>query len=534
MTSGQDSISVRPMIADEDWHALASVLAPTGQSGPMANLLRQLRSAGIRSIVVENDYLDRDFSEEYTAFYAKLFRPHRRHARRMHFFRADVSDVVSRDDAAEVVEGLEAVQDAGHYAGFLIWRPMSEAPIGRSVLDILEGRPNFHSSLQVKATYETHLLGARLSVSGVPFMQQDGQFTACGQSALWVVGRHFNAKHGGAWLSPAGIAEAAFHAHDVTNASSLPGGSRGLSLPNMIAVLREMGLQPLLIHKQEKGGEWVWPGPLPPAAIIMHYLDSGLPVLLGIEKKNGDFHVATAVGTAFRQVGGDELGRRSLSYADFFPFLLVNDDQSGINRWMPVTKPSSPSHDETDFNLEEDVFFALMPLPQRVFVTAERAEVHSFGTIDEFYKDWPKFRSGLLRDQATVAAGDEVSRALGTQAVVVRTYLRQGWKYKRWIARSCAHPVLKARALRHELPRFVWVTEFALRPDFNRLRPEERKIFGHVVYDATAAGQVRNPLLMHVPGAVYLWKQVADDFYAHAIPEAVTLESDVKYTARHR
>ncbi|MGJ5208135.1 hypothetical protein [Bradyrhizobium sp. HKCCYLR20261] len=532
MASGEDSISVRKMDSEDDWRALVSALAPVDPPDPMSNILRHLKAGGIKSIVVENDYLDRDFSEEYTVFYAKLFRPHRRHARRMHFFRSDVSEIIAQEDAADIVTGLEAEQAAGNYAGFLIWRPMSEAPIGRLVLDVLNSWPGFHESLQVSATYDTHLLGARLSVSGIPFMEQDEQFTACGQAALWVVGRHFHAKHGGAWLSRAGIAEAAFDSHDVNSASSLPGGSGGLGLSNMIAVLRKMGLQPLLFHKRERNGEMVWPQS--PASIIIHYLDSGLPVLLGVHKGGDDYHVVTAVGTAFRELEQTRLDAAGLSYADFFPFLLVNDDKRGINRRMPTGSNSSEgSSEETDYDLEKDVFFALMPIPQRVFVTAEHAETYSFDTVAGFYKDWPAFRTGL-QDQATAAAGDAVAEALSSRQVLVRTYLRQGWKYKRWIAGSGAHTVLKARALRHELPRLVWVTEFAHRPDFNHLDPAQRRIFGHVVYDATAAGQVRNPLLMHVPGAVYVWKQIRDEYYGRAEPDVFRLDSDLKYVGRYR
>ncbi len=539
MTGSDESILVRKMESQADWDDLEKVLDPVRKTDAVFNTVRQLRDAGIKSIVIENDYLDRDFSEEYTAFYAKLFRRHRRHARRMHFFTSDVSQIVAEADAAKLIGELEREQREGHYAGFLVWRPMAEAPIGRAVLSVFKSWPEMHGFLQVRATYETHLLGARLSVSGVPFMQQDKQFTACSQVSLWAVGRHFSAKHGGAWISPAKIAATAFEAHDVPSASSLPAGSRGLTLSNMVAALRRMDLQPVLHHKRElPGGKLEWPAPLVPAAIVARYVESGLPVLLGLHDLEGteDFHVVVVTGTAFRELENCET-RSQLTIADFIPFFLVQDDRLGTNRWMPAKKGNSQgAWDETPYNLEDNVSFILAPLPQKVFVTAELAERYSLDIVEQFYmEDWASHRTGVLKDDdKVIAAGDAVAAALKAETIVARTYLRPGWKYKKWLTESQAHNDLKLRVVHHELPRLVWVTELGLASDVNHMLPSDRRIFGHVVYDATAAGQVRQPLLMHLPGMLYIWEQSAGEFYVRADHRGIPLRGDVGYAPRFR
>lgn len=60
------------------------------------NTLRHLRVLDSRSYVVEDPYIDRDYSTDYAQFYARTFRLHQRHCKRIHFFSQDISQVLRR------------------------------------------------------------------------------------------------------------------------------------------------------------------------------------------------------------------------------------------------------------------------------------------------------------------------------------------------------------------------------------------------------------------------------------------------------
>lgn len=70
---------------DEDWTKLCSQLT-SSNSTAFRNVLLYLRQMGAKSAVVENDYLDRDFTAEFSAFYAHVFKRHRKICKRVLFF----------------------------------------------------------------------------------------------------------------------------------------------------------------------------------------------------------------------------------------------------------------------------------------------------------------------------------------------------------------------------------------------------------------------------------------------------------------
>lgn len=198
--------------------------------------------------MLETDYLDRDYTQEtqeYSAFYSKQFRRYRRHAKRIHFFAIEPSDFSDEMPSADLRKLLEAASTAGAYIGFLVLRPVEEGPICRAVLSVTRTSEELAENTQTAAKFEAHVCGATLSVSAMPFMQQDARLSACAQACIWMCGRQFEAGHSGPWVSTVAITEAASKPTDSILASSLPAGAGGLSLDNTLRALRFMERQPL-------------------------------------------------------------------------------------------------------------------------------------------------------------------------------------------------------------------------------------------------------------------------------------------------
>jgi hypothetical protein len=123
---------------------------------------------------------------------------------------------------------------------------------------------------------------------------------------------------------------------------------------------------------------------------------------------------------------------------------------------------------------------------------------------------------------------------LARNQVIVRTYLTMGWKYKARLHDLAMSTTLRSRVAVHELPRMVWVTEFALLEDINHLDPAERRIFGHCVTDATATGPTQSPLIVHAPGFLWLTRHEDPAFYAESKEALYPLANDTLYRPRLR
>ena len=153
-----------------DWTSLEQVLGD-GHPGVVLNTIRHLKILGAKSYVLEEPYIDRDYSADYLEFYARTFRTHARHCRRAHFFSKDVSSLVS---ASLSTEGLGVLRrlavDA--YCGFCVLRPLPTAPIGRTVLRAgLRGHQDMESTVTCRAPFDANLLGIDLKVTGAAYLQ---------------------------------------------------------------------------------------------------------------------------------------------------------------------------------------------------------------------------------------------------------------------------------------------------------------------------------------------------------------------------
>ena len=69
----------------DTWAKLAETLGD-GHPEVVQSTTRHLRILGVKSYVLEDPYIDRDYSADYLQFYARTFRTYPRHCKRAHFF----------------------------------------------------------------------------------------------------------------------------------------------------------------------------------------------------------------------------------------------------------------------------------------------------------------------------------------------------------------------------------------------------------------------------------------------------------------
>ena len=260
--------TVEPLESQDDWSHLAEALGG-GKLDVVRNTIRHLRTLDAKSYVLEDPCIDRDYSTDYLHFYARTFRAHERHCKRVHFFSDDISPLLSRPLSTDRLRQIQDFASAS-YCGFCVIRPLSTAPIGRTVL-LARVRDGFdmEATVTCRAEFDAHLLGVDLQVTGTAFLQQDARVGACAQVAIWAGMRHMHARYNYNWVSVADITRFATPT-TATEAVSLPAGSDFLTSERMIRAISEAGYQPLCFRRPDIGGA------------ILPYVESGIPVILGL------------------------------------------------------------------------------------------------------------------------------------------------------------------------------------------------------------------------------------------------------------
>jgi hypothetical protein len=219
---------------------------------------------GARTILVEEEYVDRDFLEDFAAYYVRCFPRYERYCRRLHFFSRDIS----LDDFGRLLEGDRQQEGSirENYLGFIVVKPLPETVVGRTCLKTYstgDGR-----SYPITRTNKVHLFGVDLEVQTLAFQEQDRAAAACATSALWSAFQATAMVFQHHIPSPVEITQSA------TERAMLAGRvlpNDGLTLEQMADGIRRVGLESLVLSAAD---------PYILRSIVYSYCSGGVPVLL--------------------------------------------------------------------------------------------------------------------------------------------------------------------------------------------------------------------------------------------------------------
>ena len=510
---------------------------PKSKSMAIATIVEQLKLSGASSALMEEEYLDQDFTAAFSVFYSTVFKRHTKLCRRFHFFKEDITQLnIDNATAYELSKLLQAVSDRNAYLGFVVIRPLPHAPLGRAVISEPPSEPGMRSEVLVRASYETHVLGAKLKLMGIALTQQDQRLGACAQAAIWMAGRHFHTRHRGPWVSTAAITDAAVQVTDQFVSRSLPAGSEFLTQDNMLRALRAMDRKPLMYFADKLeppnatnpkwNVQWLR---FKPETVIERSIDSGIPVILWFADANGQTvgHVVLATGHVTKERPPNFALPPTPTTSLFCEHILCHDDQRGSN--IPVAVGAAGASPLVPHTVSGHLGYIIVPLPEKVFITAEVAEKFAWDTLKKYQNDWPAHKAmhGAPGLGASGALGDGFVAAIQGATVLARTYLTYGWRYKSRMLRNNVGSDFKSVLFYHTLPRLVWVTEFGTFDSLNKLDIRARRIFAHSVVDATASTHWEARSIFHAPGMGTRWYHDEDDPFGD-FKDATTVVADDK------
>lgn len=434
-------------------------LGVSSRSTPCEEICTHLASIGCRAIVIQDPVLDPDFFAEYLAYYAKAFSDISKYCKRFHFFS------IEPHPGEHVLDYIDrAAGSSNSYLGLVTIRPVKSSPIAASILAI----PPTGCFVLCKDSFDVHIAGQEFSVVGTPFIQQDNAVGACAQASIWMALRTLRRKAGFSALDPAEITTAA--TKFLVSGRTLPNRT-GLSIPQMIEAIRFAGYSTHYLHIKEPGPSPTSADLAPTKEMIYTYIESGIPVLLGLFPNGGEGHAVATIGHGWDNAAVPRATVRVVANtatidlihaSSWINHFFINNDNTGPYRAL---RDSSA----TDYCLSH-VRFVIPLLPNDVFITGEEASETAMIVLQDFLDQLPLSPSEL---------------ASASGRLVVRTFLSDRHSFRKWALNSNLAQELQNYFRLKTLPKRVWVTEICLLDPYSNEHSHSNIRVGEIILDPT-------------------------------------------------
>ena len=201
-----------------------------------------------KSIVVESDYVDHDYLDDFAAYYVRCFENYKRGTTRLHFFSLQFNEQDFRSALTTPHSWLSQQLLQDHYLGFVVVKPLPQTIVGRTCLKTYpsdSGRREF----PILRKYSVNLFGISLNINSLAYQEQDTVVAACATSALWSCFQGTGKLFQHAISSPVEITKAATsHVPEnlpANSARALP--NSGLTATQMALAVRDVGLEAYLV-----------------------------------------------------------------------------------------------------------------------------------------------------------------------------------------------------------------------------------------------------------------------------------------------
>jgi hypothetical protein len=240
-----------------------------------------------QTIVVQDDYIDRDYLEDFASYYVRCFRPYKSHCARLHFFKNTFTPEQLEKLIVGEEDGLTQKDLQDNYVGFMVVRPLPKTIIGRTCLRTY-GSDGGRRKYPITREYSASLFGIPLTIDTLGFQEQDAVAGACATSALWSILQGTGKTFQHAIPSSAAISNLA-ERHLPKEARKAP--SRGLTDDQALTVIRSVDLEPLQLNVSDE---------FTLQSSAYAYLRGNIPLYLGVSLFN-----VTIGGANADEIDGD-------------------------------------------------------------------------------------------------------------------------------------------------------------------------------------------------------------------------------------
>lgn len=295
-------------------------------------------------MLIEREYIDSFYLEDYSKYYSKCFCNYNKYCARIHFF--NTSEDKLKHFFERVYKSDRNIQYMKkRYLGYMVIRPIPFTFIGKTCLKKWQrlGEEKHHL---VSRKVSASVMGINFEIDTVPFQEQDKVLSVCATSALWSFFQGHKDLKINNILSPYEITQEAI-ANSYSQCNNLV--NSGLSVDMICGCIKRNGLVPILYDKKEIFLE-----------VIHTYLSSGYPVIIGLNvhhsekesddksiinnneksekqiyenrKENGNdenYHAVVALGDFVNKNGSGNFNKEISLVVNYVDRLYIHDDRIG-------------------------------------------------------------------------------------------------------------------------------------------------------------------------------------------------------------
>ena len=138
----------------------------------------------LKNILVEKNYIDKDYLEDYSAYFVRCFVEYPKNCVRLHFF----NFVFNEGEIIKLIlDGKNVEKYTDGYLGFMVIKPIPNKIIGKTCLATYRNIGKNIKSRYYPATrdYKIHLFGIQFDIKTLAYQEQDSILGACATTALW-------------------------------------------------------------------------------------------------------------------------------------------------------------------------------------------------------------------------------------------------------------------------------------------------------------------------------------------------------------
>jgi len=449
-----------------------------------AKLLQKGLSGYARSVLLEKDYVCKDYRNIYSNFYTKKFLNRPDTCSRLHFFSAPdlkMEDIV-----------FEAGRFQEDYLGYSVIQPLRDRCIGRTIINPRKVGLPIDRFFCLATSFKVSINGASYTVQGYPYISQSSEATVCAHSALWGVCRYLSERYSiYKELYPFDIIEMTGH----SLGRKTP--YRGMTYTDYSEILSAFGCYPVIIGPLT--GQKGWRENKESFYNIYSYLESGFPVLVSYKG-----HVATIVGHTLKEDidSNTEYGAGYINSFELLKeFLIVDDNFFPYQLLGHKNNPGSygDAFRNTLHSLTIDsIATAVVPLPEKAFLQPDKARklatkyLNKDGVSDKIFSTL----------QLLKISNDE--------RLIFRIFLTSVNGFKKRKLDYSLDPegikdALSRFSLNLRLPHFIWVAEISPYSLY-----KTHRCIGEIVLDASSSFSECEPIYIRIGQSLYYSERVQE------------------------
>ncbi|MBD3390891.1 MAG: hypothetical protein GF410_02635 [Chitinivibrionales bacterium] len=366
--------------------------------------------------------------------------------------------------------------------------------IGRSYLrpEVLQHRPSGYFTLE---KCPVNLRGVELVIKAFPWMQQDGNLSRCAHVALWSTVRYYSEKY------PFYAQKTLFEISDLLQSNVRKSPSSGMTIMQIAQVLRDCNFYPDLYFKDLHS-------PQEFHRLLYTVVESGIPYVAALQKPGREGHAVAILGHGKVSSAAETFADRTgiVDSWELVDFLIASDDNH-----IPYTRIERCETSVTNTGGHEycydNISVMVVPYYEKMFL-----DVNSL------------FRGPSYRGCLDIIENSFLNLP-SDRPIVRRTFLTSSRSFKKFYAEESRCTNYRELILRREMPKFVWVVEYALAEQF-----DAHEFTWQILIDATAMNFLDSVFICIKDGTRMIINQPLNDS-----PEPFTIftlasETETQYT----